>query len=189
MKWFTGVAFALVASPAAAMPIPQDEPQSYDTRQDQRTLYKLRVQAENYPQIHDKYLSISNEQVGIYPSQEALAAYATPREDSDYVSLHTVPIGIVDHALVLTGENGLYDLKDTMPQLTDPNPNSTYSWREFVLEEDSDTLLWRAAAEGKWVVFPGTEQGSFSVKWNDGTGFTTQDYLPIEVAFEVVEKP
>jgi hypothetical protein len=45
MKWFTGVAFALVASPAAAMPIPQDEPQSYDTRQDQRTLYKLRVQA------------------------------------------------------------------------------------------------------------------------------------------------
>lgn len=95
-----------------------------------------------------------------------------------------------------------------MPQLTDPNPNATYSWREFVLEEDSDILLWRAAAEGKWIVFPGTEQGSFSVKWNDGTypfsrsirpknianiitgtGFTTQDYLPIEVAFEVVEKP
>jgi hypothetical protein len=45
MKWFTTAAFALVASLAAAMPIPQDEPQSYDTRQDQRTLYKLRVQA------------------------------------------------------------------------------------------------------------------------------------------------
>lgn len=189
MKWFTSVAFAFAASMASAIPIPQDEPQSYDTRQDQQTLYQLRVQAENYPQIHDKYLSILNEQVGINPTQENLVFYTTPGVNSESVSMHTIPIGIVDHALVLTGENGLYDLKDGMPQLTDPAPSATYSWREFVLEEESSTVLWRAASEGKWVVFPGSEQGSFEVKWNDGTGFTTQDYLPIEVVWETVDKP
>lgn len=163
--------------------------------------------SENYPQLHDKYLSILSEQVGIFPTQENLVFYTTPGVNSESVSMHTIPIGIVDHALVLTGENGLYDLKDGMPALTDPAPSATYSWREFVLEEESNAVLWRAASEGKWVVFPGSEQGSFEVKWNDGmyslakyqpknvantsigTGFTTQDYLPIEVVFEEVEKP
>lgn len=166
----------------------------------------LTCPSESYPEIHDKYLSISNENVGIYDSQQPVVVYSTPGAGSDLVSLHTYPIGIVDHALALTGTNGLYDLKDTMPQVTDPAPDATFSWREFVLQEDSSTVLWRAGSQGKWVVFPGADQGTFEVKWNDGmctrlfgpdeqanstvgTGFTTQNFLPIEVAFEVVNRP
>lgn len=49
MKWLSGAVVVLVSSLATASPIPQSVPQSYDTRQEQQTLYQLRVQAQVEP--------------------------------------------------------------------------------------------------------------------------------------------
>lgn len=122
-----------------------------------------------YPDIHEKYLSISEDQVGIFKTKQPLVVTTSPRKDpSALVSLHAWPIGIVDHALVVTGQNGLFDLKDSVPELTDPAPDTTYSWREFVLDDSDSELGWRAPKDGKWVVFPGRQSGTYEVKWNDG---------------------
>ena len=88
--------------------------------------------------------------------------------------LHTYPVGVVDHALGLVGNNGgLLQLTDvTMPASTTFPVGTTCDWTSFSLggsrdpDTEGDTLQYNGA-KGKWVAFPGAS-GTWKVTWLTG---------------------
>lgn len=119
------------------------------------------------PDLHNKLLSKSTDQVGLFPNAPALEFYLTTRPQ-EATTLATYPIGIVHEALVLTGTNSLYDLKTTQPDLIEVTPGTTFSVNEFTLDEPSGQVSWRGAKESAWVAFPSSaDPKGFEIKWKD----------------------
>lgn len=145
--------------------------------------------SDQIPELNDKYLSISDNSVGVFADQQPLQVYNVTESDGS-TSLHTWPIGIVDRALTLVnplpgggdgdvGETGdLYDLKDTVPnQRADrgesPTTKPSSSWDDFDLNEQTREVEWLGSEgednEQKWVVFPAPAgEENFVVRWRGG---------------------
>ncbi|KAM0286941.1 hypothetical protein ACHAQH_000625 [Verticillium albo-atrum] len=186
MKWTTAIPLAVLSAIAIASPLPQDEPESYDAPSD-LTVYNLKFDAPSYPDLHQKFLSKSNNQVGLYANSPALEIYLTTKTD-EATTLATYPVGIVHETLVLTGANALYDLKVTQPELVDPTPDTTFSFNEFSLDEASGQVSWRGAKESGWVVFPSSANADdYEVKWKDADAITIQNFFPVKIVYQKAE--
>ncbi|KAK4128669.1 hypothetical protein N657DRAFT_639156 [Parathielavia appendiculata] len=104
--------------------------------------------------------------------------------------------------LAVLGSNGLLDLAS----LADPAAlklpeGATCNWTSFRLElnherdggaAETGTVEYAIeGSEGRWVVFPaagaGTGEG-WSVKWKDVNAWTTANYMPVQVGYELVKE-
>ncbi|KAK4251793.1 hypothetical protein C7999DRAFT_27472 [Corynascus novoguineensis] len=107
-------------------------------------------------------------------------------------------------ALAVVGTNGLFDFA----RIADPDgtadelpEGTTVDWTSFRLDEgeSAGTVKYDGGsgdeeAEGNWVVFPlrgssveTKEEEVWGVKWKGGNAWTTTDYLPVEVVYELVK--
>ncbi|KAH8673492.1 hypothetical protein BX600DRAFT_433118 [Xylariales sp. PMI_506] len=142
------------------------------------TVYELVLETTSDEELNNQVLEISDSVLGVYegdlPTVQvyALASDTTPGD----VSLHTYPIGIVDHGLGLNGTigDGLADLADFV------NPGQTEAsithWNTFKIEGG---LVTQDLA-GQWLAFPAA--GGWSIKWYDGTSIITQDYIVVNIS-------
>lgn len=186
MKWSTILAASTLIVTGLSSPI---------ARQEQ--LYNLRTSSDFEP-LNDKYLSTSNATVGIYSSGDKSSAtrlYTSAGQGPEQVSLHTFPIGIVDHAFGLVGADGYLQLQDlTQPagktvKPYDDDSADTYSWQEFTLSGDDKELRWgKDDVVPGWIAKPAGDE--WIVKFYDGQGgiIITQDYIPIKITLEAVEQ-
>ncbi|KAM0332189.1 hypothetical protein ACHAQA_002464 [Verticillium albo-atrum] len=188
MKWSSAILLALLSAlTTTASPLPQDEPETYGPPSG-LTIYNLKINAPSSPDLHDKLLSTSNGQVGLFADHPALEVYLAPTPEGA-TTLETYPVGIVRETLVLAGTNALYDLKTTQPELVDPTPDTTFSFNEFTLDEASKKVSWRGAKESNWVVFPSSaDPEDFEVKWKDPDAITIQNFFPVEIVYQKVEQ-
>ncbi|KAG7108811.1 hypothetical protein HYQ44_012175 [Verticillium longisporum] len=183
MKWTSAIPLALLSALSTASPLPQEEPDSYDTPSD-LTIYNLKIDAPSVPDLHNKLLSKSTDQVGLFPNAPALEFYLTTRPQ-EATTLATYPIGIVHEALVLTGTNSLYDLKTTQPDLVEVTPGTTFSVNEFTLDEPSGQVSWRGAKDSAWVAFPSSaDPEGFEIKWKNPDAITIQNFFPVRIVYQ-----
>jgi hypothetical protein len=106
-------------------------------------------------------LGIVDSVLGIYVGDHADAEVyeiETPGKPG-LVSLHTWPVGIVDHVLTLQGDNGLYDLVDTVH--TSQSLGGTH-YDTFKLVDGKVTQ----DLEGGWIAVP--SGSDWKVRWYDG---------------------
>lgn len=75
------------------------------------------------------------------------------------VSLHTLPIGIIDHALGFIGGGEVSELKDIPLPATNPDADYTL----FGLDAGTGELTY-TGKEGEWVAFP-RESDSWQATW------------------------
>ncbi|CAM1503043.1 Fc.00g078190.m01.CDS01 [Cosmosporella sp. VM-42] len=189
MKWSTILsASSLVGSVLSGPVKKRDEP-----------LYRLRISTD-FQDLNGKYLSTEANQVGVFSSGDKSAAtkiYTNQHEadeNTDTISLHTTPIGIVDHALGLVGSDGYLEFRDlTQPavQSKAQDTKDTYSWDDFRLGRGGkeNQLVWgKDKVKPGWIATP--SDGDYTVKFfsNDGDSFTTQDYIPVKIILEPVEQ-
>jgi hypothetical protein len=111
--------------------------------------------------LNGQALEIVDSVLGVYPGQQTPADVypITNLEKPGHVSLHTYPIGIVDHVLGLKGENGLYSLVDVVK--VSQSADALY-YDNFILNNGVVTQ----DLPGRWVAFPSTD--GWDVKWYDG---------------------
>ncbi|EON96892.1 hypothetical protein UCRPA7_7698 [Phaeoacremonium minimum UCRPA7] len=182
MKWLS---LALFASAAVASPVaPRDD----------LTVYSLKVSSRTAG-LDGSYLACNGSTVGVYQAKQPVKVYTVPSGTGQkgMYELHTYPVGVVDHALGLVGNNGgLLQLTDvTMPASTTFPVGTTCDWTSFSLggsrdpDTEGDTLQYNGA-KGKWVAFPGAS-GTWKVTWLTGSAIVVQDYIPIDVVLEKSE--
>lgn len=98
----------------------------------------------------DNYMTVQ-----VYPASSQKAGCST---------LHTYPIGIVDHAIAVTGQGAFRDFVDvTMPAGLSSTDSHT-NWNSFQMAEEDRLELDMG---GQWVAFPDPDDG-WNVKWFDG---------------------
>lgn len=104
--------------------------------------------------------------IGVYGGGDnymTVQVYPASSEKSGCSTLHTYPIGIVDHAIAVSGQGPFRDFIDvTMPAGLSTS-NSTTNWDSFQMAEDRLKLDFG----GQWVAFPDPNEG-WNVKWFDG---------------------
>jgi len=95
-----------------------------------------------------------------------------------------------DTALAVVGTNGLLDfarLADPAGQAGSVPKGTTVDWTSFRLDEAAGTVGYGGKdAKGRWVAFPVSEK-AWAVKWKDVSAWTTQNYLPVQVVYELVK--
>ncbi|KAJ3528767.1 hypothetical protein NM208_g10057 [Fusarium decemcellulare] len=172
-------------------------------RQAEETKYRLKVTSGgNDTDIDDKFLSTDDEgRFGIFGEENKVREIYSIEagEKSDRVSLHS-GTNKVDEALSLLGWKGNMYLKETTEPADfkvedqgngESDPDS-YSWNEFTLkgEENSSSpreLLWDNKTDKPgWVAAP-AKDGTFYIKFYDGSAYVIQNYIPIRIFLEAVE--
>jgi hypothetical protein len=110
--------------------------------------------------LNGQKVEIVNSILGVYPGvQTAARVYPVANQNKPgRSSLHTLPIGIVDHVLGLNGSDGLYTLVDAV---NIPPANDLF-YDEFILRGG----LVNHDITGRWVAFPGG--GGWEIKRYDG---------------------
>ncbi|KAG7292928.1 hypothetical protein NEMBOFW57_002973 [Staphylotrichum longicolle] len=102
--------------------------------------------------------------------------------------------------LAVVGANGLLDLSSLADPAAAPVPaGTTVDWTSFRLEaqgsREEGTVKYAGedgAGQGRWVVFPSLAAGGggaeeWSVKWKDVNAWTTENYMPVQVVYELVK--
>lgn len=126
--------------------------------------------------LNGKYLSIKGDLVGFYDAGELDAAQHITVDGTDKMSLHPSPVGIIEHALGLTGSDGWLDFKDlAQPGEESTADDETYSWSSFTLG-DTDTgdfaLQWGSStATPGWVAVP-VADGGYKIKNFDSSSMS-----------------
>ncbi|KAI1813457.1 hypothetical protein GGS20DRAFT_477476 [Poronia punctata] len=175
MKWAaTIVSLGLIASNVIAAPLESEA-------KDDLNLFNLKISAPNNPELDGRYLSQEGSDVGLYEGDPSpIRVYKTSSQKKGRNQLHTYPIGIVDHALGLVGPPDFMTLTDMInPARVKPKDGEVAVWDTFVISHDRLTNDGR----GAWLAFPAAES-SWRIKWSDGSAFTTEDYMPVEVLME-----
>lgn len=185
MKWQT-LSGLLVATTGLASPI-----NPVAARADNPDVYNLRISSET-KSLDGRYLTVNgSNEVGLFPTAPVLQVTMVPSGDSGTVELHTYPVGIVDHALAVVGSEGL------LPFVEIVNParssscarGSQCDWTSFGVAKDPPQLLTYVRGpedKGMWVAIKATKN-EWTVKWKDaGKGFTTENYIPIQIVYEPV---
>ncbi|KAH6650604.1 hypothetical protein F5144DRAFT_556663 [Chaetomium tenue] len=98
-------------------------------------------------------------------------------------------------ALAVVGANGLLDFAALAdPEAVQAPDGTTVDWTSFRLgaEKEGGAVEYvgkGGVAEGRWVAFPvGGEGERWSVKWRDVSAWTTENYMPVEVVYELVKE-
>lgn len=109
--------------------------------------------------MNGETVEIFNSVLGVYTGDRAAAEVYPIAEASGHSSLHTYPIGIVDHVLDLEGDNGLYTLTDraNIGSGTDGSFSANFIVKDGLITQD---------LKGGWVAFPSTD--GWTIKWYDG---------------------
>jgi hypothetical protein len=201
MKWLDTiyvVAAVVAGTIAAASPMSGRVLRPYEP-----PLYRLRISARQIEALNGRYLSLSNNTVGVYEGgsvSTALRFYTIQSRNKTTFELHTWPIGFVDHALALVGppDSGLFAFQDLTNPHSDPagsavGQDQPATFTDFVLGgPDPETgrevsMLSFGPGKSRWVAFP-RANGEWEIKWYDGKAFVTADYQRIEIAYEPTDK-
>ncbi|KAK8878889.1 hypothetical protein PGQ11_000183 [Apiospora arundinis] len=180
MKWINTImslaftAKTLLASPI--VPIIMDRSRGIE-------VYKLTVSGGNR-ELNGQVLRMKANKIGVYGGGDnymTVQVYPASSEKSGCSTLHTYPIGIVDHAIAVSGQGPFRDFIDvTMPAGLSTS-NSTTNWDSFQMAEDHLKL----DIGGQWVAFPDPNEG-WNVKWFDGKSTVNQNFLPIAIKYTKV---
>jgi hypothetical protein len=105
--------------------------------------------------INGYYLVSNGTNIGVLRNSNEVQVYTMPSKDGKNVQLHTYPVGVVDHALALSGQGALLSFTDVI------NPGKTSSssidWNSFNINTSSsstkpaNSLEYRGTMLGKWV--------------------------------------
>ncbi|KAK4132401.1 hypothetical protein BT67DRAFT_457496 [Trichocladium antarcticum] len=182
---------ALLASTGLANPI------RYDVRQ---PIYTLRLSSPN-PSLNNRYLTSNNSRLGIHPSPPTtppIRFYPIPNPATGLAELRTVPPKDGDGAatatsVTLMGANGLLDLASLADPAAAAAPaGTTVDWTSFRLLEAGLLEYGAPGADGAWVAFPAAGaaagEAGWSVKWKDVNAWTTANYMPVQVVYELVRE-
>ncbi|KAK8022902.1 hypothetical protein PG991_006783 [Apiospora marii] len=177
MKWInTIISLAFTAKALMASPIMHHRAGGIE-------VYRLTVSGGNR-ELDGQVLRMKASKIGVYGGGDnymTVQVYPASSQKAGCSTLHTYPIGIVDHAIAVTGEGAFRDFVDvTMPaglSGTDSNTN----WNSFQMVEDSLKL----DMGGQWVAFPDPDNG-WNVKWFDGKSTVNQNFLPITIKYTKV---
>ncbi|KAK8068929.1 hypothetical protein PG994_005545 [Apiospora phragmitis] len=175
MKWTnTIMSLAFTAKSLMASPIVHNRASGID-------VYKLTVSGGNR-ELDGQVLRMKANQIGVYGSGDnymTVQVYPASSQKAGCSTLHTYPIGIVDHAIAVTGQGAFRDFVDvTMPAGLSTAANSTTNWNSFKMAEDSLKL----DMGGQWVALADPDDG-WNVKWFDGESTVNQNYIPITIKY------
>ncbi|KAM5345327.1 hypothetical protein ACJ41O_011189 [Fusarium nematophilum] len=194
MKWFSFLSTSALLGIAIASPV--------SPRAVAGPTHRLRVTSGgNDTAIDDKYLSCVDEVFGIYAEDEVPRdIYLIEAGDkSDRFSLHTRPENQVDHGLSLLGWGGNLFLRETVEpadyklnehDLDDSAP-TVYSWNEFSFSgSESDKsgrqLVWNGTDDRPGFVAAPVGDGTYYIKYYDGSAYVIQNYIPVEIYLEKI---
>lgn len=133
-------------------------------------------------ELDGKFLSGQDNSVGIYNEGELDSAQqitVVAAAGSHSVSLQPYPVGINEHALGLTGSDGVLEFTD----LADPkDEEGTYSWKDFKLGESDKgdhELLWGDSnVKPGWVAWP-SSKGGYKIKHYDSSSMSLPFHRPL----------
>ncbi|KXX73574.1 hypothetical protein MMYC01_205816 [Madurella mycetomatis] len=177
---FQALALALFASTGLSIPIAQD---------DLPPVYTLRL-SSRVESLDGAYITANGTLLGVYSRSTAPVQF-TPvvNPETGLAELRTYPEG--SNALALIGSNDLLDfasLED--PAGVNVPDGTTVDWTSFKLDEgaqEEGNVLEYVKGEGVWVAFPRGNEGDWSVKWKGVEAWTTTDYMPVKVVYELAE--
>ncbi|KAF7523783.1 hypothetical protein G7054_g11629 [Neopestalotiopsis clavispora] len=166
------LSFGLLTIAASAAPLLEER---------QTAVYSLTVSTTSNNALNGQTVEIVNSVLGVYPGNQPAATFypiANPNK-AGRSSLHTYPVGIVDHVLGLTGSDGLYSLVD----VTNVGQNGAVAFYDgFILRNN------RVSHDipGNWVAFP--VSNGWQIKRYDGNAIVTQDYVRVNLIYKLVNK-
>ncbi|KAK1768352.1 hypothetical protein QBC33DRAFT_513967 [Phialemonium atrogriseum] len=194
MKWQTVSLIAFSGSASLASPIKST------ARSGELDIYTLRISTKSNKSLDGKYLGESNSTIGVFHGSSAVRIYAVPGRSeagsNQLVELHTYPIGIVDHALALSGAGEQLDLVNLVnpAATTSAGGDDTYDWTSFSLDSQprdagkpANCVDYSADRAGRWVAIPAGNEDEWSVKWQGADGIFTAVNMPIDIVYEKVE--
>ena len=118
-------------------------------------------------ELNGQVLRMKANKIGVYGGGDnymTVQVYPASSQKSGCTTLHTYPIGIVDHAVAVSGQGPFRDFVDvTMPAGMSASNAATTDWNSFQMAEDHLKL----DVGGQWVAFPDPDEG-WNVKWFDG---------------------
>ncbi|KAK9770983.1 hypothetical protein SCAR479_12332 [Seiridium cardinale] len=146
----------------------------------QEAAYALTVASKDNEDLNGQVLEVSDSVLGVYEGDKT-PVQVYPTANGDFNSLHTWPVGIVDHVLGLKGDNGLYTLVDLMNTKDKDTADGSY-YDTFLLKDG----LISQNLPGGWVAFPTTN--GWNVKWSDGTAFVPQSFVSVDIVYNEVQE-
>ncbi|KAK8115832.1 hypothetical protein PG984_012334 [Apiospora sp. TS-2023a] len=178
MKWTnTIMSLAFTAKALVASPIMH--------RASGIEVYKLTVSGSGNQELDGQTLRMKANKIGVYGGGDnymTVQVYPASSQKAGCSTLHTYPIGIVDHAIAVTGEGAFRDFVDvTMPGGLSASSNT--NWNSFQMA-DEDSL--KLDMGGQWVAFPDSDDG-WNVKWFDGKSTVSQNFQPITIKYTKVD--
>ncbi|KAK4040058.1 hypothetical protein C8A01DRAFT_35930 [Parachaetomium inaequale] len=197
---FQALTLSLLASAGLATPVRRDV---------SHAVYTLRL-TSSVKSLDGLYLTAtpspgSNSNtttLGVYtspssPSTPTIKFYPVHNPSTNLNELRTT--GPTDSStLAVVGANGLLDFASVAdPAAVELPEGTTCDWTSFLLLDDKGKgaavkYAGGGADEGRWVAFPvdGVSKegnGGWSVKWKDASAWTTTDYMPVQVVYELVK--
>ncbi|KAI0175458.1 hypothetical protein BJ166DRAFT_514872 [Pestalotiopsis sp. NC0098] len=173
MKTFMQLlSFGLLATVASAAPVIEER---------QSAVYTLSVSTTSNSALNGQTVEIVNSVLGVYPGNQPAASFypVANQAKPGRSSLHTYPIGIVDHVLGLKGSDGLYSLVD-VANVGQSGEDVLYDG--FILRNNRVNH----EVPGNWVAFP--VGSGWQIKRYDGNAIVTQDYVPVTLVYKRVNK-
>ncbi|KAK8044486.1 hypothetical protein PG993_004510 [Apiospora rasikravindrae] len=178
MKWTnTILSLAFMAKAIMASPFVHNRANGID-------VYKLTVSGGNR-ELDGQVLRMKASKIGVYGSGDkymTVKVYPASSEKPGCNTLHTYPIGIVDHAIAVNGTGAFRDFIDVVQPAGLSASNTMTNWNSFQMSENR----LKVDMGGKWVAFPDPDQG-WNVKWFDGKSMVAQDYIPITIKYTKVD--
>jgi hypothetical protein len=184
---------SLLASTGLATPIRRDVSQA---------VYTLRL-TSSVKSLNGLYLTATpspgsnanTTTLGVYtspsnPSTPTIKFYPVHNPSTNLDELRTPG----DSTLAVVGANGLLDFASVAdPAAVELPEGATCDWASFLLVDEGSAVKYAGGEEGgRWVAFPvdGVSEegdGGWSVKWKDPSAWTTTDYMPVQVVYELVK--
>ncbi|KPM46076.1 hypothetical protein AK830_g509 [Neonectria ditissima] len=196
-----------VAGLVSGAVLPKSETQSVEPgsglakRADALQTYHLKLKS-NQKSLKKKYLSLRSGVVGVFDAGEKADGVEVTLDSiqgyksNDWV-LSTYPIGIVEHALGLTGHSGYLDFVDLVqPSGHKPNrKGQTYSWQNFTIGDlggkgdyKDTNELWLGASDDSdpgWIASPiGNEEWVIKHYTKNNESVVIQNYIAVEIFLE-----
>ncbi|KAK4150754.1 hypothetical protein C8A00DRAFT_45932 [Chaetomidium leptoderma] len=197
------LAVSLLASAGLATPIRRDASPA---------IYALRLSSPGTP-LDGRYLTATPSPT--HPDTTTLGVSSKPQPGGggeNKISFYPVPnekTGLSElrttfsndggaTTLAVVGSNGLLDFAGLADPAAVAVPDgTTVDWTSFRLDaEGAGTVSYAGPAggerevQGGWVAFPSPsgQKGGWNVKWRNDDAWTTQDYLPVRVLYELAEE-
>ncbi|KAK4144357.1 uncharacterized protein C8A04DRAFT_27811 [Dichotomopilus funicola] len=202
---FSALSLSLLASVGLATPVRRDVAQS---------VYTLRLSSTNQ-QLDGLYLTAAeataaDESTGstitlsVYtsshqgPTPPAVKFYPVANPSTKLNELHTAGDNDDGSTLAVVGSNGLLDFSLLVdPHSVELPDGTTADWTSFALQDegasrDDGTVEYAGqdggSSKGNWVAFPvGGAEEQWTVKWKDETAWTTSNWMPVDVVYELIK--